>query len=61
MKDRPIQSPIPYSANISVGIKPNVLSQSVSAIQASVKREHCADKKMSGNPFAPVHLNKDGK
>ena len=61
MKDRPVQSPINYSPNIAMGIKPNVLSQLVGAIQADVKREHCAHKAMNGNPFAPVHLSKDGK
>ncbi len=60
MKDSRVPSPIPYSAGIAMGIKPNVLSQSVGAIQNFNRQEHCPHPK-AGNPFAPVHLSKDGK
>lgn len=60
MKDRSIQSPIPYSTGEVTGIKPNVLSQSVMGIMSTNRKEHCAHKQISDNPFAPVGLAKDG-
>jgi hypothetical protein len=61
MKDRAPQMPFTYSPNIDMGIKSNALNQSVPGIMAQNKREHCAQKQLSDNPFAPVGLDKNGK
>lgn len=61
MKDRAPQAPFTYSTNIVMGLKSNALNQSVAGIAAEGRKEHCADKSIPGNPFAPVGLSKDGK
>ena len=61
MKDRAPQAPFTYSTNIVMGQKSNAINQSVQSIAAQVKKEHCAHKAMSDNPFAPVGLDKNGK
>ena len=61
MKDRTPQMPFTYSPNIVMGQKSNAVNQSVQGIAAQGRKEHCAHKQMSGNPFAPVGLGKDGK
>lgn len=61
MKDRAPQAPFTYSPNIVMGQKSNAVNQSVQGIMGQVKKEHCAHKQMSDNPFAPVGLDKNGK